>query len=625
MALYQLSSHGIQLEYIPEELSLTLRMASQTRVWQSETYLQDKQGAKYFLKDTRCESALCESGVSHGVRAVYRHFGDMQVSLHTLLELTHAGELRISFHLEDEPEDGIRAVAYPPAFSFGAPEGHGYSVLPMMQGVVIPAQYDRSIYPERHGCSADGDAFVGLVYERAAYMPMFGQTVDGVGYTAIFDTPFDAQYLLWHAAGGDTLIAPRFIASLGCMRYPRVMLYRFQTDCDYNLMAKTYRKYLKERGRLVTLDMKIVRNPAVERLIGAPIVHDGIAVHISPQSVRYHRDAPQLNDHFTSFETRARQLRELKQKGLENAYLHLDGWGRHGYDNLHPDVFPVHEAAGGAEGMRALADACRELGYVFGIHDQYRDYYYDAPSFDPANAVLLEDGSHPYCREWYGGEQTVLCARLAPDYVRRNYDEFERLGIRIEGSYLDVFSVVAFDECFSPDHPMSREDCFVKRSECMSILEERGIIPSSEETVDAMIPSLALCHHAPYFTEGFQPGELFGIPIPLFNLVWHDCIVIPWGAFGCTGGFGLPLGYDAYGLALINGGTVYCSIEETGEHLPMIQAALAMHRRVARTELVRHELVGGNPKHQKSYFADGTIAEVDFERNLFKIDGCVVE
>ena len=172
------------------------------------------------------------------------------------------------------------------------------------------------------------------------------------------------------------------------------------------------------------------------------------------------------------------------KKGVEKAYLHLDGWGKQGYDNLHPDPFPPHEEAGGVEGMRRLADTCDELGYYFGIHDQYRDYYYDSPGFTLDNAVQYFDGSHFLSDYWYGGAHTFLCSALAPDYVRRNYDEFERLGLKPDGSYLDVFSVVELDECFNPAHRVTREGCAQNRRHCLDMLSSRGIIPSSEEGVD---------------------------------------------------------------------------------------------------------------------------------------------
>jgi hypothetical protein len=48
-------------------------------------------------------------------------------------------------------------------------------------------------------------------------------------------------------------------------------------------------------------------------------------------------------------------------------------------------------AAGGWEGMKRLAETCADLGYLFSLHDQYRDYYVDAPSYDPQFAIHEED------------------------------------------------------------------------------------------------------------------------------------------------------------------------------------------------------------------------------------------
>ena len=43
--------------------------------------------------------------------------------------------------------------------------------------------------------------------------------------------------------------------------------------------------------------------------------------------------------------------------------------------------------------MKKLSDTCQRLGYMFGLHDQYRDFYFDAPSFSKDEALMLEDGS----------------------------------------------------------------------------------------------------------------------------------------------------------------------------------------------------------------------------------------
>ena len=65
-------------------------------------------------------------------------------------------------------------------------------------------------------------------------------------------------------------------------------------------------------------------------------------------------------------------MRELHRKGLKKGYTHFNGWDRHGYDNLHPDVIPPHKEAGGAESMRELAETTPGLGYIFGIHDIHK-------------------------------------------------------------------------------------------------------------------------------------------------------------------------------------------------------------------------------------------------------------
>ena len=43
---------------------------------------------------------------------------------------------------------------------------------------------------------------------------------------------------------------------------------------------------------------------------------------------------------------------------------------------------------GGWEGLRRLADTCDELGYLFAVHDQYRDFYFNAASFDDDFAIF---------------------------------------------------------------------------------------------------------------------------------------------------------------------------------------------------------------------------------------------
>ncbi len=556
-----------------------------------------------YLEECHTASAQYQTGIAHGLMSQY-DLGDGLV-LHTRVYMENTrDDLYFECRLDGDALGQISYVSYPSAVDFDAKPGHGYTVLPRMQGTLVPAGSPIQIAE-------------GIVFERDAYMPMFGQVRDRSGYMAVIDTPYDARYALL----GEN-IEFRFHTSLGKMAYPRRMLYRFMESCDYNNFAHSFRSYLEERGLIYTLREKEVKNPAVKDLFGSPIIHTNIAIHISPESDFYDPNDPLHNDHYTSFETRAAQLRALHEKGLERAYIHLDGWGRHGYDNLHPDPFPPHEAAGGVAGMARLADTAGEFGYIFGIHDQYRDYYYDAPSFDLNNALQNMDGSHPFCSVWNGGRHSFLCASLAPGYVRRNYDEFERLGINLKAAYLDVFSVVTLDECFNPEHPMTRELCAHMRNECLHHLTSRGIIASSEETIACLLPSMVLCHHAPFYTTAFETdeAEAVGIPLPLFNLVYHDCVVTPWiGLPSQRGGWGIPRNDSAYLYGILYGGPVYCPIDATEEDLVHIKIACDSAQHLTHARMIRHEFLDDMHRRQRTSWSDGTVIEADLDSGWFQI------
>ncbi len=96
--------------------------------------------------------------------------------------------------------------------------------------------------------------------------------------------------------------------------------------------------------------------------------------------------------------------------------------------------------------MKELADTMHECGYIFGIHDQYTNFYKAAPSFDENYACRLPDGSIP-APEMGRRLQSYLCATQAPYYMKAQFTEIKKHGIRLDGAYLDVFTCNEGDEC----------------------------------------------------------------------------------------------------------------------------------------------------------------------------------
>ena len=604
--MYVLDGKGIKIEI--SEVSATFKITVGEHIWtmNGRPYVALSDGGVLYADGGRVESSEIATGTHRGVCLDYfLHDG---LTLHAQVLLDGRDELTFVSRVEGDRFGQVRAVSFPSAVDFnGTEEGRGYTVLPRMHGTLVPSGTRATVVD-------------GLIFGRDAYLPIFGQVRDGSGYVCIFDTPYDARYEL----DGENVV-PVFMPSMARMSYPRRLIYKFTEGCDYNDIAAYYRGYLEERGQIVTLEQKCAVNPTVKELIGAPIVHiNPVCMHVDPLSLYYDRNDPSKNDLVRGFGWAEDILVHLNNAGLEKAYVHLDGWGVNGYDSHHPEPFPPSPEAGGEEAMRRLSETADSFGYLFAVHDQYRDYYYNCKSFDFGNATMNADGTYPYCTDWFGGEQTLLCAKLAPDYVKKNYDEFEHLGIKLKGAYLDVFSVAELDECFDPSHPMTREECAEYRGRCFSILTSRGLIPSSEEPCGWAVKYLSLCHHAPYFTSslGSSEAESVGIPIPFFNLVYHDCIVVPWiGRREERGGWGIPGRDSAWLYAILNGNPVYCPNDADKNDIENVNLACESARQLAFSRMLRHEFVDGSYRRQKTYFSDGTVVYIDLDRGEYCIGG----
>ena len=613
MAEYVLKSGGLTVSYDPEKLCFSADNGAE--IWRTRPgfcpYIVSKQYGDLRFDAAGCESSPYVTGTVTGVKAVYS-FADSGIVVITYVFVERYDDtLHCEFFVRGDVSSDIRYIFWPSPLEFNT--DNGCTVLPKMQGVLLPAKWEGSV-----PCYQAWQ-----MLSRDFYMPFAGQVRNDSGCMMIFETPWDACCRVDHTPGGDTELVPHWRPSLGhfTANGKRKLSYRFPKHADYNLFAKIYRKYVQEHGDFVTLEQKFETNPNARYMIGTPVVHDGIASMIHPDSEAYNKEHPERNVWFVKFRDIGKKLEKIKKKGFEKVYLHLDGWGNKGYDRLHPDLFPPCPEAGGAEGMKDLSDKCRDLGYRFGIHDQFRDYYFEAESFDMDNVAVDEFGNYECYNVWCGGPQTFMCPELCPQYVRRNYKKFDELGIQIDGTYLDVFSVVDLDECFNEKHTVTRRDCVKYRRECYDYLNKKGIITSSEEAVDCVLPSFVLCHHAPLSVDELSScnGKAVGYPIPLFALVYHECLIVPWFGIGSRGGWHIPASDSGYLYALLTGGTVYVSSDISEEGGRLAHIALDLQKEIWNKELISHEFIDGNPRRQRTVFEGGITVTVDFDTEEFKI------
>src|SRR5262249_18888276 len=265
-------------------------------------------------------------------------------------------------------------------------------------------------------------------------------------------------------------------------------------------------RYAIDTGLFVSLKHKAATSPAVARLIGTAQTRLGILKNLKPESDRYDTKDASKNYSLSTYDERITQLRALKASGVDRFHGGPAGGPALGYDRQHPDGWPPSPESGGWDGLKRFADALRGMGYLFSIHDQYRDYYTDAPSWNPDFAIHEEDaetppqafpgtrfgiskeGAIPYMRHWDGGKQSFLTPRFMLGHLQKNYAQLFDHGVHPDGSYLDVFGYVPPDEDFSPEHPTTRTESIHARALCYAWARANLGLVGTEAAVDWVVP-----------------------------------------------------------------------------------------------------------------------------------------
>jgi hypothetical protein len=553
-----------------------------------------------------------------GWRAASATGGSVDLDLYLTICLEGKDEDLVFDIAATEKNATIRQLDWPPALDASTVD---YTILSNVRGVLLPRDYPKPYFPIR-ASNSDGSLKTNDTSEIQSNviedwsMSWWGFQKGRSSMMVIVETPDDAAYQFNHPAGGPTVIGPRWRASLGKLGYVRTARMCFFPDGDYVTLAKRYRRYATETGLFVSLREKIAREPIVKELIARPIMRAGILTNYKPEGDRAKR-TPDASEryHMTTFDDRAKFLREVKSNGLEKLTVVLTGWPRMGYDRQHPDVLPPAPEAGGWEGMKRLAETCKELGYLFSLHDQYRDYYVDAPSYDPQFAIHEEDeksrpqafpgtrfgdfkeGDIPFMDHWDGGKMSYLNGRFMLGHLVKNYQWLFDRGIQPQGNYLDVFGYVPPDEDFNPEHPTTRTDCLRERIKCYNWSRAHLGFVGTEAACDWTVP----------FCDVSSPlSQKKGIPAPLFNLVYHDAIITTYAPD------------DLHGF--LNGGLPQVRAHvPSKEELEQIRRMCALHRRVALLEMTKHEFLDSDHKMEQTTFADGTTVKVDWESKTAQI------
>ncbi|MCL2832020.1 MAG: glycoside hydrolase [Treponema sp.] len=535
-----------------------------------------------------------------------------------------------------------------PAHTINVKSGseQGYTVIPVKQGVIVPSRLDTGYMRYMNNLWRNiCDIEKYLEFDSGPLnMPWFGAHK---GESSIFiysDTPTDMSlHVVCNSVVNDSgyvvsarhcenpgtrmsSLSPIFESSMGKLGYPRSVYIQFLNG-GYVEMAKLYLEFAKKNGRYVSLREKIIRNPMIEKMIGAPDIK--IYIYTNRINEPYLRAwcEPVLDGYscvHTTFKQVSDFLDKLKADGIDNALILLGGWNRAGYDNGHVDMWPPAEGAGGAEDLKKLSLKARSLGYILSLHDNYQDYYLNAPSYNEECLVKKSDGSVQTGGIWDGGQCRIICSHEALDLARSNVDKVQN-GTEITSYYLDTTIAAKLYECHDKNHPQTRIDDKQSRYTLLTDLQKLGLIVGTEGGNDWAVPVCTYFEGLPGSGTGTNAGveaSGFGISAPLFYLVYHDSVICYWQ-------HGQPYGREDHInhmlFDLLNAQPSSWSIiyEQFGDMEPLILDAYRLlgrfHTKTAHCQMVNHEYLKKDFTVQKTVFSDGSEVIVNFDILSFSL------
>jgi hypothetical protein len=183
--------------------------------------------------------------------------------------------------------------------------------------------------------------------------------------------------------------------------------------------------------------------------------------------------------------------------------------------------------------------------------------------------------------------------------------------------YLDVSTSTSSDECYDPAHPLTREGDLEHRRALLEGLAARGLVVGGERGADWALPAASFFEGLHGGGTGYHRGLSYrvGLTVPLFHLVYHDCVVGYWQ-------HGMPFGREDHANHVLHDlltaqPSSWSLVHEQWEDLkPLIQETYELlgplHERTAHHPMVDHEVLTDDFNVQRSEFADGTVVRVNY-------------
>jgi len=391
-------------------------------------------------------------------------------------------------------------LAWPEGLVSGASSDDGYLVLPIGPGKLL--KFGQETMPDVHEA---------MIYGRLK-MALFGAIKGRGAVAAIVRTPYDCLLRTEANIGGHFGVGPVWIIEEGRLNYARELTLVFLADASYVEISKAYRQEMFAQNRFVSLRDKAKTSPFIDPLIGA-VTGERHSYSVEPEG---EPDRPNIRTFFD----------QAKELGFDRACIWFCG-GDWNTEDMQREV--------------AYAQS-QSPGFRLSAYNNLTDISPTSPEYDERDIVRLRDGS---LRPNWFTNVTVCAARRLERAKRRMPQVLDALG---PGNvYIDLEGAMQLMECFSEEHPMTREQDAGHRRELLRYVKGLfGSVTTEHLPHDFLCDIVDIGAYAsiyPYtvFDARTRFSDLCDvdgrdwyvwsrcpfkvIPIPLFQLVWHDSVL----------------------------------------------------------------------------------------------------
>ena len=296
-------------------------------------------------------------------------------------------------------------------------------------------------------------------------------------------------------------------------------------DADYSGMARAYRGEQIARGEVRPLIERMKERPELRHAADTLYIRIRQAWKPVPSPVPEQTIENEPPMHVAVTFRRAGELMDAyRRAGVEDADFCLVGWNRKGHDGRYPQLFPVEPELGGEEGLRALIEHARSLGYSIDCHTNSTDAYRIADTFDEDELIVKRDGTVSRNNMgWSAGNMYHLCAVPGLRRAREDFPKVADLGFH-GLHYIDVISTVWPRACYNPHHPQNRRETAENWLRILRLARETFGGAASEGCFDMYVREMDYGLYQSFNLLGDMP-EIAARRVPLWSLVYHGVVL----------------------------------------------------------------------------------------------------